>query len=45
MNNTLLFRSAIRRRPSAAFPITPDLAIIRRLKDRIRFTAIFQIRQ
>jgi hypothetical protein len=36
MNITMLFRSAIRSRLFAAFPILPDLAIIRRLKDRIR---------
>jgi hypothetical protein len=36
MNNTLLFRSAIRSGLFAAFPILHDLAIIRRLKDRIR---------
>jgi hypothetical protein len=35
MNNTLLFRSAIRSQPSAAFPIPADLVIIRRLKNRI----------
>jgi hypothetical protein len=45
MNNTLLFRSAIRRQPFAAFPISPGLAIIRRLKNRIRFTAIILVRQ